>query len=522
MSKYIEYKNIYIYTSLAIISFGLNFYVASKGVFPVDTFIHYDNGYRILLGDNPVKDYWIVHGFIIDYLQAFFFKIFGNSWHSYIAHSSIFNSAITLATFFTFRLLKIDILLSCFFSISFAILAYPVSGTPFLDLHSSFFSLLGIYFAIIAILKNKNSFWFFTSILLCFAFFSKQVPAGYTIIILSLFNIYLAVIKKNFKIFLFFAAGGIFFLIILLVFLLFREISIYNFILQIFLFPQSIGASRYDTYILNIKNVILNFKFIHLIVFFIFISNFVIFKKNKNYFKSKNFEILLIILIFYSTTLFHQIYTKNQIYIFFLIPFLSGFLIYFNNQTFINFKKIITVFVISLCLFTTIKYNKRFNIERKFHELNNTNLNDSISAKIIHKNFKGLKWISPYFTDPNEEAELIKNFLFMLDDDQDEKMVISQYNFFSSLLNKRLNSPSRTYDSISYPRKDTKYFEEYQKYLIKIINNNKIKKIYIFEPYSKYNINHIIYNYIPDTCFEKNKPNKHSLVLKIINCKELK
>tara|TARA_A100001011_G_scaffold26242_1_gene25837 strand:+ start:43 stop:264 length:222 start_codon:yes stop_codon:yes gene_type:complete len=73
MSKYIEYKNFYIYTSLAIISFSLNFYIASKGVFPVDTFIHYDNGYRILLGDNPIKDYWIVHGFIIDYLQAFFF-----------------------------------------------------------------------------------------------------------------------------------------------------------------------------------------------------------------------------------------------------------------------------------------------------------------------------------------------------------------------------------------------------------------------------------------------------------------
>ena len=120
MSKYIEYKNFYIYTSLAIISFSLNFYIASNGVYPVDTFIHYDNGYRILLGDNPVKDYWIVHGFIIDYLQAFFFKIFGNSWYSYLVHSSIFNSVITLATFFTFRLLKIDILLSCFFSISFA------------------------------------------------------------------------------------------------------------------------------------------------------------------------------------------------------------------------------------------------------------------------------------------------------------------------------------------------------------------------------------------------------------------
>ena len=522
MSKYIEYKNFCIYTSLAIISFSLNFYIASNGVYPVDTFIHYDNGYRILLGDNPVKDYWIVHGFVIDYLQAFFFKIFGNSWHSYIVHSSILNSVITLATYLTFRLLKIGILLSCFFSISFAVLAYPVSGTPFLDLHSSFFSLLGIYFAIIALLKNKNTFWFFTAILLCFAFFSKQVPAAYTIIILTIFNIYFAIKKKNFKILLFYATGGLFFLISLLLFLLFKEISIYDFVLQIFLYPQSIGVSRYDTYVLNIKNVILNFKFIHLIVLFIFVSNFIILKKDKNYFKSKNFEILLIILTFYSTTIFHQIYTKNQIYIFFLIPFLSGFLIYFNNQTFVNFKKIITAVAITLCLLTTIKYNKRFNIERKFHELNNTNLNDSINAEIIHKKLRGLKWISPYFVDPKEEVNLIKNFLSILENDKNKKMVISQYNFYSSLLNEKLYSPSRTYDLISYPRKDTKYFEVYQTYLTKIIKSNKIKKIYIFEPYSKYNINHRVYDYIPDTCFEKNTPNKHFLVLKIINCEALK
>lgn len=522
MLKYIEYKNFYIYTILAIISFSFNFYIASIGVYPVDTFFHYDTGYRILLGDNPVKDYWIVHGFIVDYLQAFFFKIFGNSWYSYILHSSIFNSLITLSTFLIFRLLKINFLLSCLFSISFAILAYPVSGTPFVDLHSSFFSLLGIYLSIIAILKNKNIFWFFTAILLCLAFFSKQVPAGYTIILLTTLNIYLAIKKKNFKVFSYYVSGALFFLIFLLAFLASNEISIYKFVLQIFLFPESIGISRYDTYVLTFKNVILDFKFIHLIFLLIFVLNYFIFKKDKEYFKSKNFEILLIILIFYSTTIFHQIYTKNQIYIFFLIPFLSGFSIYYNNQALINFKKIISVFVITLCLFTTVKYNKRFNIERKFHELNKTNLTDYISGEIIHKNFKGLKWISPYFSDPMEEVDLIKNFLSILENDKNEKMVISQYNFFSSLLNKRLYSPSRTYDLISYPRKDTKYFEVYQRYLIKIIKYNKIKSIYIFEPHSKYNINLKIYDYIPDTCFDKNSLSKHFLILKVKRCQELK
>ena len=51
----------------------INFYTASRGYFRRH-FLHYDNGFRIILGENPIKDYWIVHGFLIDYLQAFFLK----------------------------------------------------------------------------------------------------------------------------------------------------------------------------------------------------------------------------------------------------------------------------------------------------------------------------------------------------------------------------------------------------------------------------------------------------------------
>ena len=69
-----NFLNLFFYLFLGIFSFLLNFYVGSSGVFPVDTFIHYDNGFRILLGEHPVKDYWIVHGFIIDYIQALFLK----------------------------------------------------------------------------------------------------------------------------------------------------------------------------------------------------------------------------------------------------------------------------------------------------------------------------------------------------------------------------------------------------------------------------------------------------------------
>ena len=271
----LKYKNIYICVSLILVSFSINFFIASNGVYPVDTFIHYDNGFRILLGDNPVVDYWIVHGFIIDYMQAFFFKIFGNNWYSYLIHSSLFNVAITLYSYFIFRILKVNYYLAFLIAIFVAILAYPVSGTPFLDLHSSFFSLFAIYFAIIAIEKDKDIYWFWTSIFLGFAFFSKQVPAAYTIIGLGVINIYFAIIKKKISLFNNFAVGGILFLILLLFFLELKEIPIRDFIIQIFLFPQSIGVDRFQTYDLTLKNTFFDYKFIYIIFFTIFILNII-------------------------------------------------------------------------------------------------------------------------------------------------------------------------------------------------------------------------------------------------------
>ena len=255
MIKNYSLKNTVFISILSIISFYLNFYVGSKGVYPVDTFLHYDSGYRILLGDHPVKDYWIVHGFIIDYIQAFFFKFLGNNWNSYLFHSSFFNLSLTIFSFYVFKTLNLNLWLVFLISLSVAFLSYSVSGTPFLDLHSSFFSLFAIYFTVIAVLKKKDSLWFFVSIVLCLGFFSKQVPAAYVIIGLSIINLYISFINKNLRIFIYYALGASVFALILIIFLNYNKILIYDFILQIFLFPQTIGGDRYLNYDLNYKNI---------------------------------------------------------------------------------------------------------------------------------------------------------------------------------------------------------------------------------------------------------------------------
>ena len=58
---------------IVLFSFFINWKYSKYGVFPIDTFLHYDSAYRILNGEYPIKDYWIVSGFFVDFLQAFFF-----------------------------------------------------------------------------------------------------------------------------------------------------------------------------------------------------------------------------------------------------------------------------------------------------------------------------------------------------------------------------------------------------------------------------------------------------------------
>ena len=124
---------------ISFYSFFINFYYANLGVFPIDTFLHYDSSYRILKGEYPLKDYWIVSGLSIDAMQAFFFKILGINWVSYIIHSSLFNSIIAILTFYFFLSLEINEIKSFIYTVSFSTLSYTISGTPFVDQHATFF-----------------------------------------------------------------------------------------------------------------------------------------------------------------------------------------------------------------------------------------------------------------------------------------------------------------------------------------------------------------------------------------------
>ncbi len=495
---------------LIIFSFSINFYYGSRGVLAVDTFSHFDSTYKLLNGIIPFRDFWVISGGIIDYLQLPFFYFFGVNWTSYLAQSSFFNCCLTIATFFFLKKIELDNVNSFLYSFCFSVLANPSMGTPFIDHYSAFFSLLGLYCFYGAIQNNNFFLWFLLPILFFLAFFSKQTPASYIIISISLMIFFYIVVFKKIKVLIPLIVSTIFCFSFLVGFLMLNEIKFSNFIVQYFLFPQTIGAERFSEYKLNFNNIILDFKFIHLFLIFLVYQ---IFKdlKMKTYQEKKFFIINFTLLFFSLSLIFHQIYTKNFIYIFFLIPIIGGVL---HSQSIGNFKnkKFVMIFLIFFTVFSTIKYHQRFNVERKMLNLEGKNLSLSIDAAKIDKKLSGLKWITHGNLEPQEEIDLIIESLNIINNDNDKILLLTHYNFFSSVLERKLYSPSRwPTDLVSNPDENNEYFENYLEFTKSLIVEKNIKSIYITLPSYHDNVQRIF----GKNCLIKTKKNKILLHYKI-------
>ena len=163
--------NLFYIISLSLYAFLINFYYSKLGSFPIDTFLHYDSAHRILNGDLPIKDYWIVSGLTVDFIQSFFFKIFGTSWFAYLLHSSVFNLVITISTYLFFVKINLKKHKAFLFSICLATLSYTISGTPFVDLHAVHFLLLATLIIMININTNNQYLWVVVTFLFFLSFF---------------------------------------------------------------------------------------------------------------------------------------------------------------------------------------------------------------------------------------------------------------------------------------------------------------------------------------------------------------
>ncbi len=100
----IKNKEIFHNILLFLIAAIINQYFGNRGLFPHDSASHFDAGYRILNGEHPIKDYWIISGFIVDYIQSLFFLALGTNWQTYVLHASVFNGILTVVFFHFLRM----------------------------------------------------------------------------------------------------------------------------------------------------------------------------------------------------------------------------------------------------------------------------------------------------------------------------------------------------------------------------------------------------------------------------------
>ncbi len=468
-----------------LFSFTINFYYAKLGSFPVDTFFHYDSAYNILNNEYPVKDYWIVSGFIVDIFQYLFFKILGVNWFAYTFHSSIFNFFISLFSYYFFVSLDLNKLNSLIYTLSVSTLAYTISGTPFVEQHAVFFLLISTYLIIFALyFKKKNYLWIFIVMLFFLSFLSKQVPATYVILSQGVILIYIFIKMKKIDSLRIIFFSTIFFILILILILTLLKIDFNSFYIQYFDYPRSIGLDRYSNFSKSFEIFFNQYKFLLLPVILILFLKFKKMSNKQINFSSKEVIIFLIIFSLGISLLFHQLMTKNQIFIYFLIPIFLALLETDIKTLKINYKKNLSIILILFSIFITLKYHLRFNETRKFHELERVDLNNSIPASKIDKSLNGLRWINPLFKeDPSKEVLMLKEVKERIEKIDYEIMFITNYLFLNSITKNNLNSPSRifTSDGTSIPLEGNRYYSYYKKFLINKIKKKNIKEIYFLK-----------------------------------------
>ncbi|MBU2445360.1 MAG: hypothetical protein KJ666_07270 [Bacteroidetes bacterium] len=238
--------------------FSINFYYGRIGYLPINQAIIFDGGWRILSGQIPYIDFTTPNGLTPIYLQALIFKLFDVNWFSYLLHSSIINGLFCVLIFHFLKLLHLPSIYSFFYALISGVLLYPPSGTPYMDQHAFFFSLLFSFIVIKLCINeiNKINFWlwFFIPVLFLFPYFSKQIPS---LLLIPLIIIYINYKQKDHIQFIFkpIVLSLVFIVIVFILIFIYYKIDIYSVYLYSIKFPIELGVERV-IYLFKRKRVI--------------------------------------------------------------------------------------------------------------------------------------------------------------------------------------------------------------------------------------------------------------------------
>tara|TARA_B100000029_G_C17183724_1_gene817936 strand:- start:54 stop:512 length:459 start_codon:yes stop_codon:yes gene_type:complete len=115
-------------------------------------------------------------------------------------------------------------------------------------------------------------------------------------------------------------------------------------------------------------------------------------------------------------------------------------------------------------------------------ELVNADFTLMVDATQLDSNLKGLKWISPhYISEPSKEINLLIDAKEIFSDSKDKMIIITDYLFFSGLLENEFASPNKWYDNLSVPDKKNKYYLNYKKFFLSKLKQNQIKHVYLLD-----------------------------------------
>ena len=472
-----------------IYAFYINRISGNYGVVPPDSFGHFDTSYLINKNIFPIRDYWMNSGFLINFIQSYFFYFFGTNWQSYVLHASFFNALIALSSYLFFINLKINYKYSFFYTICVATLFYPTIGTPALYFHSSFFSLISIYSFIICYLKKSKILACLIPIFILIGFLCAQIPSAY-IGVLIIFS-FLSISFKEQKLFFFFLLGSALALILLILLLIITKIQFIDFLYQHILFPMSIGGTRFlnesdalsPVSNITLDRVFFDFKFIYVFwipILIITLKN-ILSKHIANYKKNFiNIFFLLSVLLF----IFYQLTTNNQLFIYFLIPITAAVLHY--NLNVFNIRNKINFLFILLIIFSTLKYAHRNIIEKRFNDFQLTDMSIFIDAKEISPKLKGLKWVTPLnwglSYDVKKEVEIIKKISVLMKTDNRNKVVMTNFQLFSIISNNKVFLIQHGFfQNGTHPDEKSKFYQYYSRKYNEFLEKNNIEVVYFID-----------------------------------------
>ena len=109
--------------------------------------------------------------------------------------------------------------------------------------------------------------------------------------------------------------------------------------------------------------------------------------------------------------------TINAKFIFLIIPILVGFSHIYYKKYFKQ-KNSIIFLLIFFSISTTIYYQYNYNEKRRFMDLENVNIKNSINAKILDEKLDKLKWITIlYPNNPEEEISRLNDAIKIINNE---------------------------------------------------------------------------------------------------------